>query len=150
MISKNWAFALSILSLSTALVAADQASQQTNPPMPMGVTSQPTGVITPPVAPAVNHGADVFISADFIYWKAYQEGLEYANSAVNALAASGLTPGATLNQGTFATPQTKFEPGFKVGLGLEFEHDGWDLFAQYTWLAPQHKGSSIAAPAAPN
>jgi hypothetical protein len=148
MINKNWAFALSILSLSTALVAADQAStQQTNPPMPMGVTSQPTGVITPPVAPAVNHGADLFISADFIYWKAYQNGLEYANSAV---AADPTTPPATLAQGSYATPKGEFQPGFKVGLGLEFEHDGWDLFAQYTWLAPTSKTTSTVAPTAPN
>ena len=149
MINKNWAFALSILSLSTAIVAADQVSQQPTPPMPMGVTSQPTGVITPPVAPAVNHGADVFISADFIYWKAYQDGLEYAESALTASGAAP-TAGQTLAQGSFATPKGKFEPGFKVGLGLEFEHDGWDLFAQYTWLAPQNKSTSISAPSAPN
>jgi len=115
--------------------------------MPMGVTSQPTGVITPPVAPAVNHGADLFISADFIYWKAYQNGLEYANSAVTATPTS---PAGTLAQGDYATPKGKFQPGFKVGLGLEFEHDGWDLFAQYTWLAPTSKTTSTLAPTGAN
>ena len=39
MINKKWAFALSILSLSTAMVTADQASDMNQKqPMPMGVT----------------------------------------------------------------------------------------------------------------
>lgn len=134
MINKNWAFALGILSLSTAIVAADQNMQDKQPPMPMGVTSQPTGVITPPVAPAVNNGADLYITADFIYWKEYQNGLEFAESG---LAGGTLASGTTLPRGTVSAPRGAWEPGFKVGLGLEFEHDGWDLFAQYTWLAPQ-------------
>ncbi len=50
------------------MVSADQASEiNQKPPMPMGATSQPTGVITPPLAPRVSNGADFFISADLIY-----------------------------------------------------------------------------------
>jgi len=150
MINKNWAFALGILSLSTAIVAADQNMQDKQPPMPMGVTSQPTGVITPPVAPAVNNGADLFISADFIYWKAYQNGLEYAETGITT---TPTTVGGTVPRGTLVAPSGAWEPGFKVGLGLEFAHDGWDLFAQYTWLAPQSGSgnqSSVSVPAAPS
>lgn len=146
MIRKDWAFALGILSLSTAMVAADQTTQDKNPPMPMGVTSQPTGVITPPVAPAVNNGADVFLTADFIYWKAHQNGLEYAASGYNNDWPGAPVAGAQVDTGTVKDARTRWEPGFKVGLGLEFEHDGWDLYAQYTWLAPQshsHDGNSI-------
>ncbi|NDE82432.1 MAG: hypothetical protein EB051_02290, partial [Chlamydiia bacterium] len=77
MIVKNWAFALSMLSLSTAMVAAGQPSDidQKQPNIPISVTSQPTELITPPVSPRVTHGADIFISADFIYWYAQQDGL---------------------------------------------------------------------------
>lgn len=149
MIRKDWAFALGILSLSTAMVAADQTTtQDKNPPMPMGVTSQPTGVITPPVAPVVNNGADVFLTADFIYWKAHQNGLEYAGSGFNNAWPEDPTAGAVVDSGTVKAARSRWEPGFKVGLGLEFEHDGWDLYAQYTWLAPQshhHDGNSISA-----
>lgn len=149
MINKNWAFALGILSLSTAMVAADQGSAQMdkNPPVPMGVTSQPTGVITPPVAPAVNHGADVFLTADFIYWKAHQDGLEYAESGITT---TPLVLNPSLTRGTVASASSRWEPGFKVGLGLEFEHDGWDLFAQYTWLDPQSHHDSTYDPAGPS
>ncbi len=143
MINKNWAFALGILSLSTAMVAADQTQQMDkNPPMPMGVTSQPTGVITPPVAPTVQNGADVFLTADFIYWKVNQHGLGYANTAYKPTADttySQVVQGAkTYHAGS------KYDPGFKVGLGLQFEHDGWDLYAQYTWLANGKDTDSVS------
>ena len=63
------------------MVSADQASEiNQKPPMPMGATSQPTGVITPPLAPRVSNGADFFISADLIYWHAQQDDLSYAFS----------------------------------------------------------------------
>jgi hypothetical protein len=72
MIRKKWVSTLSILSLSTGIVNADQTSDmdQNSSPMPIGVTSEPTGVITPPLAPRVSNGADFFVSADFIYWYA--------------------------------------------------------------------------------
>ncbi|MBM3207967.1 MAG: hypothetical protein FJZ57_05105 [Chlamydiae bacterium] len=138
MINKNWTLALGILALSTSLVSADQGTKQNqsskmNPPqpMPMGVTSQPTGVITPPVAPTVNHGADFFVEADFIYWYAQEYGLDYAKS-------TGLGDGniRKIKSGHVAQVNRKWEPGFKIGIGLEFEHDGWDIFANWTWLNP--------------
>ncbi len=143
MINKNWAFALGILSLSTAMVAADQTQQMDkNPPMPMGVTSQPTGVITPPVAPTVQNGADVFLTADFIYWKVNQEGLGYANTAYKPAAST------TYSQVVHGAKQynagSTYDPGFKVGLGLQFEHDGWDLYAQYTWLSNGKKHDHVS------
>jgi len=147
MINKKWAYALGLASLSTAMVAADQAQQTTQPPMPMGVTSQPSGVITPPVAPRVTNGADVYLTADFIYWKAYQEGLGYAISGENNYSTDTPfgpeTTGQTLTRGHEKSAASHFQPGFKVGFGLEFEHDGWDLFAQYTWLNPATKHNSI-------
>ncbi|MCX6989339.1 MAG: Lpg1974 family pore-forming outer membrane protein [Chlamydiae bacterium] len=133
MINKNWAFALGMISLSTALVAADQAPDmdQKQPPMPMGVTSQPTGVITPPVAPRVSNGADFFVSADFIYWYAQQDGLSYAFSGELGSPANP-SPSHSYQEQV----NRKWEPGFKLGAGMEFEHDGWDLFAEWTWLNP--------------
>jgi hypothetical protein len=136
MINKNWTLALGILALSTSIVSADQGakmnqSSKMNPPqaMPMGVTSQPTGVITPPVAPTVNNGADFFVEADFIYWYVQEYGLDYVTS-------SGLGDNSNSSSGFVGQANRKWEPGFKLGIGLEFEHDGWDLFANWTWLNP--------------
>lgn len=144
MIKKDWAFALGILSLTTSMVAADQGNgnNKTAPAQPMGVTSQPSGIITPAVGPRVANGADVFLTADFIYWRTHQNGLEYAQSGLVATAPAVNT---NLSSGTVQSPKARWQPGFKVGLGLVFEHDGWDIDAEYTWLAPSHKSNTITA-----
>ncbi len=92
--------------------------------------------ITPNAGPRVAHGADVFITADFIYWKSVQEGTGYAATGV----ASEPAPGG-LASGKIKSVGDDFAPGFKVGLGLNLNHDGWDILAQYTWLRPSNSNS---------
>jgi hypothetical protein len=127
MIMKYWFILSSMFCFTSLALSADQMNDSSAPPpQPEGVTSQPKGVITPPVAPRVNHGADVFITADFIWWKAQVAGQDYVEMGSRKRAA-----------------HTKFEPGFKVGLGLDMDHDGWDVYAQYTWLyGPKHTTST--------
>lgn len=93
--------------------------------------------ITPNAGPRVAHGADVFMTADFIWWKATEEGLKYALTGTNA------GPAASVNSADLYTAPSKgktmsvgedWAPGFKVGLGLNLGHDGWDIYTQYTWL----------------
>lgn len=91
--------------------------------------------ITPAASPRVENGADVFLTADFIYWSVREEGLAFATS--------GFAPGGvgttTLSKGQTYYPGFRWRPGFKVGLGLDLGHDGWDIYAQYTWMnAPKH------------
>ena len=91
--------------------------------------------ITPPAGPRVAHGADVFITADFIWWKATQDGLAYAIGGV--VSPSNITqfPSSGVpSKGRVTDPDFGWDPGFKVGLGLNIDHDGWDIYAQYTWL----------------
>ena len=96
--------------------------------------------ITPNAGPRVSHGADVYITADFIYLKAAQDGIDYANTgSADTLAA--FTNAAKGKQGTVGT---HWEPGFKAGLGLNFNHDGWDIRAQYTWLNAHDKDTTKA------
>jgi hypothetical protein len=40
-----------------------------------------------------------------------------------------------VHKGHIHEPNFTGRPGFKVGLGGRFAYDGWDLFAEYTWLA---------------
>ncbi len=93
--------------------------------------------ITPTADPAVSRAADPFFSADFIWWRVQEDGLEYAFTG----AGNGLV---STSKGKLYHPEFKYEPGFKVGAGLKFRHDGWDLYAQYTWL--HTRGSSSVAP----
>jgi hypothetical protein len=88
--------------------------------------------ITPNAGPRVAHGADVFITADFIWWNASQEGISYA--ATGFVTDDGTDPFASASKGKYDYVGSDWAPGFKVGLGLKLSHDGWDLYSQYTWL----------------
>ncbi len=102
------------------MIAEQTSVTMTTPPpvyQPEGVTTQPKGVITPPVAPRVQHGMDLVFDADFTWWKSQLAGLGFAN--IN---------------GKTRAPESSFEPGFKLGLGLDLGFDGWDAYGEYTWV----------------
>jgi hypothetical protein len=81
-----------------------------------------------------------FLTADFLYWKVEQEGLEYATLGITA-------DRLPLTKGKVYKPHFQWEPGFKAGAGLNLAHDGWDLYANYTWI---HSHAHISTgPAAP-
>ncbi len=88
--------------------------------------------ITPVANPKPDGSFNPFITADYIYWKAYEEGLAYAYDGVPN-APTAVNP-ASATSGEVLRPKFKWESGFKIGLGNKFSHDGWDLYAQYTWL----------------
>lgn len=92
--------------------------------------------ITPNAGPTVHNGADIFITANFIYWHANQAGLTYAFPSAESSATSNVAP---LRRGVIGED---WGPGFKVGLGLDTAHDGWDVYAQYTWNSFRQNSST--------
>ena len=96
-------------------------------------------VITPAAGPRVTNGADLFISANFIYWKMSQNGSNFAytgyqNNFARTLTLAADTPYTDVPQGQIYDVADDWAPGFKVGLGLDTSHDGWDIYAEYTWI----------------
>ncbi len=87
--------------------------------------------ITPSANPIVTHWCDPYLTAEFLWWRVQEDGLTFAYSG-----AAPLTGGDTIAASKGHIHQVKFhyEPGFKVGFGLKFKHDGWDLYANYTWI----------------
>ncbi len=92
----------------------------------------PTGVITPRVDLVKGAGMEWFVTADYTYWTAREESLEFAT----VITEQGPTPAPTQagGQGKVYRPDNKWVSGFKVGLGTDFCHDGWDVYAEYTWF----------------
>jgi len=78
--------------------------------------------------PRVCDGTDFFITVDFIWWTAREDGLGYAMTGVNN------TSDMNGGKGSVQHPDWEWDPGFKVGAGFNVGHDGWDIYAQYTWL----------------
>ncbi|HEU64208.1 MAG: hypothetical protein KR126chlam4_00240 [Candidatus Anoxychlamydiales bacterium] len=70
-------------------------------------------------------GIDAFVTGSFIYWEPLGDQLDLGTARF-----ASLTP-VELDLVKF---KTNYEPGFKVGLGFNLNHDNWDLFAQYTRL----------------
>lgn len=97
----------------------------------------PEREITPSVGPYVKNGWDVFVTAEFLWWQAIQEQLTYAQSGVL------VQPGtSSTSSGKVYKPDFSWDPGFRVGLGFYPGHNGWDLYANYTWL---HSSSTDTA-----
>jgi len=87
--------------------------------------------ITPSAAPKVDNWAGFYFSGEFIYWVPKQDALDYAISG--RLPVGSATP---VPRGKVEGMNSNFQPGFKVGAGLNFRHDGWDIYGNYTWLNP--------------
>lgn len=79
---------------------------------------------------------NVWIDTSFTYWIAYEEGLDLALNQ-SFVAATTQRP----TNATFEFQDTEFKPGFKVGLGMNFGHDHWSGFAEYTWFRSRTKTS---------
>jgi hypothetical protein len=83
-----------------------------------------TGMINPSGRPQIKNGADLFITADLLYWVAHEDGLplyvENDNFNVN------------LNDAEAKGFDWEWNLGCRVGVGYNTPHDGWDLAA--TWL----------------
>ena len=69
--------------------------------------------------------AEPYLVADFIYWKVQEDGLDYAQKGL------GGTANPVTSKGKVYEPDFSFEPGVRVGLGLNLAHDGWDLLLRY-------------------
>lgn len=70
---------------------------------------------------------DIYFDASFIYWQPMQDNMDFA--FVNAT-----TTTATVLDGSVSTVSYSFKPGFKIGFGIDFDYDNWDLHAEYTWF----------------
>ena len=136
---------LFILSTTTLLAGSQAKPQQTEETSePKDVTTQPKEMITPSVAPRAKHGAEITASADFIWWKTHIDGMEYGVTGIND-AGSNVPNFTNTSKGHIHQPDFDFKQGFKLGLGLDFAHDGWDLFGEYTWLAGGDQKNSFSA-----
>jgi hypothetical protein len=85
-----------------------------------------SGMVNPPGRPQVRNGADLFVDADLIYWNAHENGLNYAilNESSN--------PTHNLADAEVKNIHGKWNWGFRVGVGYNLPHDGWDL--RLNWL----------------
>lgn len=161
--TKPWMVAS--LLVATSVFGQSNANNSCNPPCPPPKPACPPASCCKPCPPpreplpcptvaAYNAPArietrcpwDVWVDASFIYWQPYQENMEPA-AALNANVPSAFTnlvDGSFLDSGRVINQHTKFKPGFKVGLGMNFDYDSWDGHAEYTRFHSTHSTSASA------
>ncbi len=104
----------------------------------------------PPVCPKGCNG-DFDITVAAFYWSTHQDGMEYAIENGVTQPATITTPADTqvFNQlagAEYKHPSSKWDWGFKLGLGYCSPCDGWDVQLLWTWFHGRNHNSLDADP----
>jgi hypothetical protein len=89
-----------------------------------------SAAINPPARPQVRNGLNLFVFGELLYWKANETGLPLA--AVNRGSSENLAHSKGVNL------RGKWDLGFRVGIGYNIPHDGWD--SSLAWLRYHSSG----------
>lgn len=117
-------FSLSLAAAATAHAEVNESQMRSLENRVSALEQRKTanGMINPSGRPEVRDGADVFITGDFLYWQAHQNGMAYAVKS----------KGSDLYHSSTKEMDFRWDPGFRVGLGWNTPHDGWDIYANWT------------------
>jgi len=89
--------------------------------------------IKPTTAPRVINSTNLFLILDYLYWKIVQKGTRFALQGGIKKHNEGTS---NINKGEIQPIGIDWAWGFKVGGGINLNHNGWDLVAYYTWSRP--------------
>ncbi|MGB7977795.1 MAG: Lpg1974 family pore-forming outer membrane protein [Chlamydiales bacterium] len=80
-------------------------------------------------------GGGFFVSADYLFWSAYEDGLEYAREVdVVSTHGGGFIPSSSSLSKTFSVNGT-WSSGARAGIGYLFGNmDRWDLYLNWTYF----------------
>lgn len=141
----NWKYILplavtSLVSLSSVAQADSDSAQLRNLENRVSALEQrkgASGMINPQGRPQVRDGADLFIFGDLLYWHSHENGMNVAIKQHNNNAVSN--PSQALNAASTKHIRGKWNWGFRVGMGYNTMHDGWDI--KLSWLRFTDNGS---------
>lgn len=93
-----------------------------------------------PVRLQICKPCDIFTTGSFIYWQPIQENMELGivTDSTNTL---------DLVNGHVVNLDFEYKPGFKLGIGMNFDYDNWDTYLQYTWFQGSHRTQTTLNPA---
>jgi hypothetical protein len=77
-----------------------------------------------------------FVSADFLYWKMQEEGLEFALSGVKGTANANPEP---VKKGSSERPDFEWSPGFRAGFAYTIPKQQWQLWLNWTMFNTEGK-----------
>ena len=121
-ILKTMITTLSLVTLiGTSQLCAQMSSNSTQ-------TKSTAPYAVPPAAhPAGKENLTFLVGASYIFWQPFQAG-------TNVAFGTGILTNPSTEAGNIYTPQFNAQSGFKVNLGANVDHDGWNVNAEYTWF----------------
>jgi hypothetical protein len=134
LMKKKMCFVSSLMALSCASCLQADASDAQIRSLDSRITAleqkkSANSMVNPSGRPQVRDGANLFFMGDFLVWQAHENGLEYA---VKVSADKPVT--TVLKNSSTQNMHFDWNCGFRVGLGWNTPHDGWDLLAKWTWF----------------
>ncbi len=91
--------------------------------------------ITPPHGPLSKNNIDVVIDIEFLWWYATVGNLPYAYVEEVVLEGSSLNPTRIVRvPDRMKEFGSEWDPGIRLGLGIITNHDGWDVYANWTYF----------------
>jgi len=95
------------------------------------------GANTATARPVVDNGYNWFVMLDVLYWRTKLGGTEYAYTDQDPTASLPI-------KGRTKHMEFDWDCGLRVGLGYNFDYDGWSLSGQYTWFDTSGSDSTRA------
>ena len=126
-IHKIWVLATSLVATAGFVHADGDSAQMRNLENRVNALEQrrgATGMINPPGRPQVRDGVDLFLFGQLLVWNAHENGLPFAIVNENS--------GHNLADSKVKNIHSEWDAGFRVGIGYNLPHDGWDL--NLAWL----------------
>ncbi|HSX03598.1 MAG TPA: Lpg1974 family pore-forming outer membrane protein [Rhabdochlamydiaceae bacterium] len=124
---------------SFSVLQADDCTCCCQPQSTCPTTMNRCGPITVSARPTnLESGFDLFV--DFFWWQAQEGGNDYAFIANN----QELGPGGLDEEAHIGNKEVNFpwKPGFRAGIGYNFEYDQWDAQVYYSWYRT-HKNKTV-------
>jgi hypothetical protein len=107
--------------MGTSQVFAQMSSNTTQ-------TKSTAPYAVPPAAhPAGKDNLTFLVGASYTFWQPFQAGTNIAYG-------KGILTNPSTEAGNIYTPEFNAQSGFKVCLGANVDHDGWNISAEYTWF----------------
>ncbi len=92
----------------------------------------PNGRVNYPSNFQVEGGWNLFVFGDYLYWTASEDGLYFAQTGAST----------TEIKGRLKKIKPEWNSGARVGLGLNFPKEGYDVLAFWTWFASDNHASA--------
>ncbi len=89
----------------------------------------------------VEGGANLFITGEYLYWVAQEDSLYYGHTGLRAGTTVAPPNGSADFKGDLKKIKPEWDTGLRLGLGLNFPKEGYDIAAYWTWFSTEASDS---------